>query len=139
MEYAIVIMPLSEEDGGGFIGLVPDLPGCVGDGATPTDAAQDTLSAIREWLDESDRLGRNVPEPGQAAKGFSDERNALIATLKVLAQDNLSLESIVGELEERLQVLERVYDSDPFRSLGSRWGALQLATLSTANRRRKPN
>ncbi|WP_306557882.1 type II toxin-antitoxin system HicB family antitoxin [Bradyrhizobium sp. DASA03005] len=31
--YKIIIEPLSEEDGGGIVATVPDLPGCMSDGA----------------------------------------------------------------------------------------------------------
>ncbi|WP_347338750.1 type II toxin-antitoxin system HicB family antitoxin [Bradyrhizobium nanningense] len=36
--YKIIIEPLSEEDGGGFVATVPDLPGCMSDGATEFEA-----------------------------------------------------------------------------------------------------
>lgn len=55
MKLSVTIAPLSEEDGGGYIGTVPDLPGCMGDGETPEAALADTLSAINGWL-ETDRL-----------------------------------------------------------------------------------
>ncbi|MGH1356548.1 MAG: type II toxin-antitoxin system HicB family antitoxin [Thalassovita sp.] len=34
-DYPIVLVPLCEEDGGGFAAYVPDLPGCMSDGETP--------------------------------------------------------------------------------------------------------
>jgi antitoxin HicB len=36
-DYEVVIRPLSEEDGGGFLGTVPELPGRMSDGETRTD------------------------------------------------------------------------------------------------------
>lgn len=33
-----VIEPLSEEDGGGFLATVPELPGCMSDGETRAEA-----------------------------------------------------------------------------------------------------
>ena len=38
-DYAVLIEPLSEEDGGGFVATVPDLPGCMSDGDTREAAA----------------------------------------------------------------------------------------------------
>jgi hypothetical protein len=32
--YAVVIEPLTDEEGGGFVATVPDLPGCMSDGDT---------------------------------------------------------------------------------------------------------
>lgn len=33
-KYPIVIEPLSQEDGGGYVATVPDLPGCMSGGET---------------------------------------------------------------------------------------------------------
>jgi predicted RNase H-like HicB family nuclease len=115
MDYPIVIMPLSEEDGGGFVGLVPDLLGCVGDGSSREEAARDTESAIAEWLSEAKRLGREIPQPGAAAERFRDERKALIETVKLLAHDNISLETIVDDLESKFEILMGAYEQDSFR------------------------
>ena len=38
LDYAVMIAPLSAEDGGGFLATVPDLPGCMSDGETPEEA-----------------------------------------------------------------------------------------------------
>jgi predicted RNase H-like HicB family nuclease len=62
-EYPIVIEPLSDEDGGGFLATVPDLPGCASDGATREDAARNIADAIDAWIEEAKRLGRPVPQP----------------------------------------------------------------------------
>ena len=48
-EFGVVIEPLSDEDGGGYLAYVPDLPGCVSDGATKNEAlanVQDALAAV---------------------------------------------------------------------------------------------
>ena len=63
VEYPIVIEPLSADDGGGFVALVPDLPGCMSDGETRAEAAIAVEDAITAWIEEARRLGRNVPEP----------------------------------------------------------------------------
>jgi predicted RNase H-like HicB family nuclease len=34
LEYPVIIEPLPEDEGGGFVALVPDLPGCMSDGET---------------------------------------------------------------------------------------------------------
>ena len=62
-DYAVVIEPLPEEDGGGFLATVPDLPGCMSDGDTREEAARYVEDAIASWLDEAKALGREVPEP----------------------------------------------------------------------------
>lgn len=62
-EYPIVIEPLSEEDGGGFLATVPDLPGCMSDGTTREEAARAIEDAIAAWIEEATRMGRPIPEP----------------------------------------------------------------------------
>lgn len=62
-EYPIIIEPLSEEDGGGFLVTVPNLPGCMSDGETREEAARAIADAIAAWIDEAKKLGRPIPEP----------------------------------------------------------------------------
>ena len=45
-EYAIMVEPLSDADGGGWLATVPALPGCMGDGDTPEAALADAEAAI---------------------------------------------------------------------------------------------
>jgi antitoxin HicB len=65
-EYAVVIEPLSEEDGGGFLATVPDLPGCMSDGHTREEAARNVEDAIASWLEEARSVGREIPRPRAA-------------------------------------------------------------------------
>jgi antitoxin HicB len=60
-DYAVVIEPQSEEDGGGVFATVPDLPGCMSDGATRDEAARNVEDAIRCWLEEARAMGRAIP------------------------------------------------------------------------------
>jgi len=46
LAYAVVIEPLSAEDGGGFLARVTDLPGCMSDGETPAEALANVEDAI---------------------------------------------------------------------------------------------
>jgi predicted RNase H-like HicB family nuclease len=63
--YAVVIEPLPAEDGGGFLALVPDLPGCMSDGPTREAAAHAIDDAIAAWIDEATALGRPIPAPSR--------------------------------------------------------------------------
>lgn len=63
VNYAIVIEPLSAEDGGGFFATVPDLPGCISDGETREEAARNFEDAIECWLEAARELGREIPAP----------------------------------------------------------------------------
>lgn len=65
-DYRVVIGPLSEEDGGGFGAVVPELPGCMSDGETPFEALENVYDAIACWIEGCKELGQPVPEPEQA-------------------------------------------------------------------------
>jgi predicted RNase H-like HicB family nuclease len=65
LEYPVIISPLSEEDGGGFLATVPDLPGCMSDGETPAEAIENVQDAIEEWLDLARKLEREIPTPSK--------------------------------------------------------------------------
>lgn len=61
--YEIVIDPLSEEDGGGFVATVTELPGCMSDGATQEEALANVKDAIAAWLATAASMGREIPTP----------------------------------------------------------------------------
>ncbi len=57
-----VIIYWSDEDQA-FIAEVPELPGCVSDGATYQDALANVEVVIQEWIETARKLGRTIPEP----------------------------------------------------------------------------
>ncbi len=65
LRYPILVEPLSVEEGGGFIALVPDLPGCMSDGASPEEAVVNVKDAIEAWLEAAAEAGRTIPEPSK--------------------------------------------------------------------------
>ena len=66
--YPITIRPLTEAEGGGFLALAPDLPGCMSDGETPAEALANVYDAIECWIEGAEELNHPVPEPSQSAK-----------------------------------------------------------------------
>lgn len=97
--YAVIIVPLSEKDGGGFMGMVPDLNGCVSDGETPQEALTNTLLAIEEWIDEAKRRGMEVPSPGDTAKKVREKDKATAKALKSLAESYEDIDHRIERLE----------------------------------------
>jgi predicted RNase H-like HicB family nuclease len=67
-DYSVLLRPLSEEDGGGWVAIVPDLPGCYSDGATAMDAVESVGGAIEIWVATAKKHGKPVPKPD----GFID-------------------------------------------------------------------
>lgn len=60
-KYEIIIY-WSEEDGS-FIAEVPELAGCMADGATYQEALANAEIIIEEWIETARDLGRQIPEP----------------------------------------------------------------------------
>lgn len=59
--YPIVIY-WSEADQA-YLVEVPDLPGCLADGPTQTEAVTNSRVIIQEWLDFAKEMGREIPAP----------------------------------------------------------------------------
>ncbi len=57
-----MIVYWSEEDQA-FVVEVPELPGCMADGATYLEAIANAEVIIREWIETAEELHRSVPEP----------------------------------------------------------------------------
>lgn len=64
--YAMLVRPLTDDEGGGWLATVPDLPGCMGDGETPAEALADVRDAMLEWADASYEHGDPIPDPAFA-------------------------------------------------------------------------
>jgi len=57
-----VIIYWSEEDNA-YIAEVPELPGCMADGATYEEALKNAQVIIDEWIETAKSLRRKIPEP----------------------------------------------------------------------------
>jgi predicted RNase H-like HicB family nuclease len=63
LEYAVRIERLAENDGGGYLATVPDLPGCMSDGETPEEALRNVQDAIASWIEAAKEWKLDIPEP----------------------------------------------------------------------------
>ena len=59
--YEIIIYWSAEDQA--FVAEVPELPGCMADGATYGEAVANVEVIINEWIETARELGREVPEP----------------------------------------------------------------------------
>ena len=57
-----MIIYWSDEDEA-FIVEVPELPGCMADGATYQEAVSNAEIIIQEWIEMAKELGRPIPQP----------------------------------------------------------------------------
>ena len=73
--YAIEIF-YSEEDGG-YIAIVPELPGCSAFGETEEQALREIKVAVDLWLETAQKEGRQIPKPSQREllKSFMEGRS----------------------------------------------------------------
>ncbi len=60
-KYEIIIY-WSDEDSA-YIAEVPELSGCMADGATYQEALANVEQIIQEWIDTAKELGREIPTP----------------------------------------------------------------------------
>ncbi len=61
--YSHIISPLSAEDGGGFLLTIPDLPGCLSDGASEAEALAHGKDAFMAVVSALADMGRKIPPP----------------------------------------------------------------------------
>ena len=63
LEYSVRIERLAESDGGGYLAIVPDLPGCMSDGDTPEEALKNVQEAIASWIAAAKEWMMDIPHP----------------------------------------------------------------------------
>ena len=61
MRYELIIY-WSKADAN-YLVEVPELPGCMADGATYEEAVANAQTVIVEWMETAEALGRPIPEP----------------------------------------------------------------------------
>ena len=61
MRYELIIYWSRADES--FIVEVPELPGCMADGASYEEAVANAQVVIQEWIDTARELGRAIPEP----------------------------------------------------------------------------
>jgi len=61
MKYEVIIYWSAEDEA--FIAEVPDLPGCMADGRTHSEALREVKRIAREWLATAKEMERPIPVP----------------------------------------------------------------------------
>jgi predicted RNase H-like HicB family nuclease len=61
LKYEIIIYWDNEDNA--FVAEVPELPGCMADGATYQEALANGETVMRVWIDAAKEMSRPIPEP----------------------------------------------------------------------------
>lgn len=61
VKYEVIIYWSKEDEA--FIAEVPELPGCMADGATYKEAIKNAEIIIKEWIETAKEMGREIPQP----------------------------------------------------------------------------
>ncbi|MDR1661134.1 MAG: type II toxin-antitoxin system HicB family antitoxin [Azoarcus sp.] len=61
--YAHIVSPIPEEEGGGFLLSIPDLPNCISDGETEAEAIENGRDAFVAVVSTLADMGREIPPP----------------------------------------------------------------------------
>lgn len=88
----VVVDPISEEDGGGWLAQIVDLLGCMSDGKTPAEALKNVLEAKEAWLKTAQKRGLEVP--------LVDENRLAVEVSALGVFEEGPYESVLKKLEE---------------------------------------
>lgn len=125
MKYPVVVIPLSDEEGGGYVAMAMDLRGCVSDGQTPEEAIDNVRFAIDEWIDHARELEREIPQPHSGMEAARKERNDLINAVREFAR----IAEQYTDIDQRLCDLEREIEELAARSENERaWSRFSSIT-----------
>lgn len=102
-DYVLVIAPLPEEEGGGYVAVFPDLPGCMSDGDTPEEAAANARDAMNAWIQVQTERGIDIPLPGASADKVSAKLKSLIDSLKAMIDYAEAADEHIDHLEKLLE------------------------------------
>lgn len=97
-EYAVLVKPLPQSEGGGYVATVPDLPGCMSDGQTMQEAIENVQDAIECWKEAAAEEGRPIPDPFSASGQWRQRvPKTLHAQLRELARcEGVSFNALVA-------------------------------------------
>ena len=62
-DYSLNITPIPKDEGGGFMVIFPDLPGCVADGTTMEEALSEAHDAFLAWSKAEQEDKGKLPSP----------------------------------------------------------------------------
>ena len=102
--YPYLVDPLPEEEGGGYLISLPDLPGCMSDGQTEAEALENARDAFATWISARLDLGKSIPAPSHHPHVFQTEslrrhlpRNLQTDLINRAKAEGTSLEALIAK------------------------------------------
>ncbi|MCD4812397.1 type II toxin-antitoxin system HicB family antitoxin [bacterium] len=102
INYRVELIPDNRD--GGFVAVIPDLPGCISQGETEEEALKMIAEAKVLWIEEELKRGRTIPLPREKYSG------KFIVRVPKTLHERLSLEAEregVSLNTEVISILER--------------------------------
>lgn len=100
-DYMLVIEPLPEEEGGGFMAYFPDLPGCMSDGDSPAEAVANAMDALGVWLETQKERAIDVPAPGSARDAATGQFEAMRERIEALEEELKAAQDEIERLKSK--------------------------------------
>jgi len=93
-DYPFQVRPLTADEGGGYLIEFPDLPGCIADGETPSEAIANGRDALKSVLLTKKEFGDPIPKPGRIATSSGQWRQRVPKSLHARLVDRAEREGV---------------------------------------------
>jgi len=110
-KYALVICPISADEGGGYMAMYPDLPGCISDGETPEEATLNAQDAFSAWMEVQKERDAEIPRPGASLVIQAKREKDLLSAMRSLIDFSDHAEGRIAELEDALKLVLESFDT----------------------------
>lgn len=107
-EYPLIITALSEEDGGGYLAVYPDLPGCMADGDTREEAVKNAADALACWMDVQIEREAEIPAPYSSSDSFFDKMEQIDEMIHALVETRNESDEKIKMLEAKIKSMSEV-------------------------------
>ena len=93
-DYPFQVRPLTAEEGGGYLIEFPDVPGCMADGETPSEAIANGRDALKSVLLTMKEFGDPIPKPAGLAASSGQWRQRVPKSLHARLVDRAAREGV---------------------------------------------